>query len=1349
MALIKEDNGDAGADASTQYTIVPGDVFQGRIDPDGDNDWIRVELDAATVYDVRLTGIPSVQVDIQNAQGYHGADGYYQTSADKFIFSMPHSEVFYIRISSSDFDFTGDYELSIAYHTSSTATHEEIADYMTYSPPGSSRSIHDVEPGGVLTANITALDETDQQLARWALESWSMVVNFEFNIVDHEEADIIFGHSELGFAFASLVSSGGFIQQTGVYVPVDWTTIYGDTIGTYTFEVYLHEIGHALGLDHPGPYGYPDDPFHQIFQNDTNQTSVMSYFHQGRSDYVDASSAYAATPMIADIIAIHDLYGTPVDINPGDTVYGYGSNVEGYLGEVLELWIGAGDSSADNPVTLTLYDSNGSDTLDLRTDTSDQRVDLHPEGISDVYGLVGNLIIAQGALIENYTAGSGNDLVIGNDVANHLRGLDGNDELRGSGGDDILEGGDGADRLDGGAGMDWASYQGSNSAVRIDLADAEHADGDVFISIENVRGSAYADVLQGDGNDNGLDGGPGDDELRGNGGDDVLEGGAGADRLTGGAGEDTASYTHSPARVIVRLHSGETRGGDAEGDTFAAMVKVEYIDTNGDTQQQTVPDIESLQGSVYADTLAGDSRANRLAGGAGDDRLFGGPGGGDDLLLGGPGADDLYGGIGDDVLEGGPGADSLKGGSGADTASYMQSAEGVEIRLHSGVLRGGDAEGDVLDAIEHLISSAHADILEGDAGVNRLDGGPGVDWLSYAGSDAGVDVRLRSGAGSGGHAEGDEIANIENMEGSHYDDVFGGDSGANHLSGRNGNDGLWGSSGDDTLEGGAGADRLFGGGGTDWVIYPHSDTGVTVNLQDGAGTGGHAEGDTITDVENISGSAYDDVLTGDGNANELVGGAGDDELLGNAGNDLLEGGAGIDRMDGGSGMDTAVYRNSDVAITVNLSDGTLVGGHAEGDVIVNIESVWGSAYNDTLIGDDGFNRLDGHDGDDLLDGGAGGDHLDGGAGTDTLVYRNSNEAVMVNLRNGTLAGGHAEGDVIINFENIEGSNYDDNLIGGSGANRLDGGEGNDRLQGGNGNDELFGNDGDDLLAGGQGVDFFDGGAGVDTVSFANSKSWVEVDLFHDIRYINEPYVDSRETVINIENVIGSAYPDILEGDYNANELYGRGGNDRLFGFAGDDNLYGGDGDDQLWGSSGADLLDGGPGIDMVSYSYSYDEGVTVKLGGGTMEGGGEANGDVFVNVENVQGTINDDVLEGDNGPNRLSGEFGNDSLKGGDGADQFVFGNFIKHYIPIGEIENGIIVVNIDEHDVDDNDVILDFTDNEDLIDLTFFSLSGFDDLTITSDANGVTIDLSAHNGGTILLEGFDIANLDASDFLF
>src|SRR4029078_4649594 len=146
---------------------------------------------------------------------------------------------------------------------------------------------------------------------------------------------------------------------------------------------------------------------------------------------------------------------------------------------------------------------------------------------------------------------------------------------------------------------------------------------------------------------------------------------------------------------------------------------------------------------------------------------------------------------------------------------------------------------------------------------------------------------------------------------------------------------LIGNAGDDTLQGGAGADSLDGGAGTaDFADYSCSSAGVTVNLSTGSGSGGDAAGDTITGIEGLFGSAFADVLTGDGNANTLIG---------NAGDDTLQGGAGADRLDGGAGTDLADYTNSAAAVTVNLCAGVGTGGDAVGDVFLSIAGLIGSA----------------------------------------------------------------------------------------------------------------------------------------------------------------------------------------------------------------------------------------------------------------------------------------------------------------------------------------------------------------------------------------------------------------------
>ena len=240
----------------------------------------------------------------------------------------------------------------------------------------------------------------------------------------------------------------------------NWPVKYGNTLDSFTFKTYLHEVGHALGLGHPGPYNTSVLSLaKKVFLNDSYHTTVMSYFDPTSDTFISASSAHPVTPMMADIVAIQNLYGAPSDTHSGDTVYGYQSNIDGYLAQFFTQWVGETDTPFETPVALTLYDNDGNDTLDLRTDTTDQQVDLRPEGISDVYGLVGNLTIARDTLIENFTAGSGNDHITGNAVANRLNGGEGDDEIWGGDGDDELTGNGGTDWLNGGAGADILLFE--------------------------------------------------------------------------------------------------------------------------------------------------------------------------------------------------------------------------------------------------------------------------------------------------------------------------------------------------------------------------------------------------------------------------------------------------------------------------------------------------------------------------------------------------------------------------------------------------------------------------------------------------------------------------------------------------------------------------------------------------------------------------------------------------------------------------------------------------------------------------------------------------------------------------
>ena len=442
-------------------------------------------------------------------------------------------------------------------------------------------------------------------------------------------------------------------------------------------------------------------------------------------------------------------------------------------------------------------------------------------------------------------------------------------------------------------------------------------------------GASLVDYI-GTAGDDVLAGDAGNNYLIGLGGNDHLSGNGGSDILSGGLGNDV-------------LDGGA--GLDA-GEWSDSIVGVEIdlstgICLGGTAAGDQLISIEGAIGSNHNDQISGDGGGNFLDGGRGADSLFGQ--GNDDELFGDQGADHLYGGSGNDTLAGGEDADTLDGGDGFDIADYRYSEIRVYVDLDAEKYLGGDAIGDRLIGIEGVTGTDFNDWLASAVAGSRLEGGLGSDYL---------------------------IGRV----------------GADVLLGGKGEDHLYGSSGNDMLEGGAGGDTLDGGGNVDTASYAGSGAGVRITLADGVCHFGDAEYDRLVSIENLVGSAFDDVMGGSAVDNRFDGGAGNDGLYGSSGNDVLNGGAGADVLNGGGNIDAASYGGSAAFVTVSLADGLGHHGDAEGDTLVLIENLVGSGHDDVLGGNAGANALSGAAGNDALTGGAGGDRLTGGAGNDRFIY---------------------------------------------------------------------------------------------------------------------------------------------------------------------------------------------------------------------------------------------------------------------------------------------------------------------------------------------------------------------------
>ncbi|WHO71514.1 calcium-binding protein [Rhizobium sp. BT03] len=627
------------------------------------------------------------------------------------------------------------------------------------------------------------------------------------------------------------------------------------------------------------------------------------------------------------------------------------------------------------------------------------------------------------ALDNTITGAAGNDL---------LNGAAGNDQLIAGNGNDTLIGGTGADQLDGGAGIDTASYSSSVSAVTINLKTGVYtgdAAGDTFTSIEGFIGSSSNDTFVSGSEATGFNGGNGFDTVdyststaavtvsfwtgTGSGGDAEGDAYGSIEKVIGSAYDD----------LLVSAAPGSVLQGGAGNDVYVLGVQDVAIieDAGGGTDE--------IRTALTTFSMAGYTNIERVTfTGTGPVNLTGGAG--DDILTGGAGDDILNGAGGNDILIGSGGADQLIGGTGTDTASYANAGAAVTLNLKTGV-HTGDAAGDTFSGIEVLSGSNFDDTFIGNGTTITFDGGVGTDTVDYSASTVGVNVALGAAGvttvSSGGDAQGNSLVNIERVVGSSFadtlassasghtlvggagDDIYlvgdqgvtiteaagggtdeirttlatysmaafanverltftgtggsnlAGNAGNNVMIGGTGNDTLNGGAGNDVLDGGigndilaggAGADQLIGGAGTDTASYANAAAAITINLKTGVHTG-DAAGDTFSSIEVFQGSSSKDTFVGNGTAVTF---------------------------NGGVGTDTVSYSSSAAAVNVTLgaSGVTTVasGGDAEGNSLVSIEQVIGSAFADTLGSTATSTQM-----------------LQGGGGNDTYVVASQNTII--------------------------------------------------------------------------------------------------------------------------------------------------------------------------------------------------------------------------------------------------------------------------------------------------------------------------------------------------------------------
>ncbi len=734
----------------------------------------------------------------------------------------------------------------------------------------------------------------------------------------------------------------------------------------------------------------------------------------------------------------------PVVISGGDgddTLFGSAGNdtIDGGAGDDIILGLagndsllgGGGDDAIGGEAFGGTVSSSGNDTIQ------------GGDGDDVILGEGGNDLMQGGSGEDYLSGGEGNDTLEGDSGFDILVGDEGDDNLEGASGDDTYFythtgtenlGSDTIAELTGSDNdaADGLQFEGFSSGVNVDLnstaAQAVYTNLTITlnsnVSLEVVVGGSGNDTISGNGRDNLLGGRAGNDEISGNSGSDLLNGGLGDDSLTGGTGSDTYQFYRESSEDLGSDTLTEGTGGSNDPadkldlSDFGAAVSIDLslttlqaIHANLDLTLNAGDAFENIVGSVGDDTITGNSRNNLLEGGAGNDSIDAGSGN-----------DTLSGGVGNDSLDGEGGTDRLYEQADEDMTLDDSSLSGLGndtlVSMEEAELTGGNSDNGLSAA-----SFTGAAILSGGRGNDSITGGTGTDSILGGKGDD-----FLQGGGGNDTLLGGEGADIL-IGGTENDSLIGGAGNDGYLFLRAGSEDL----GDDTIE-----EEVTENDSFDSLDFSLFGAGIDISLKEAGAQDVHADLNltlqNATVIEGLIGTSLNDIVVGNSRSNVLFGGGGDDSLsgddgtdliFGDAGNDTLEGGAGDDfiigytgndSLAGGAGNDTYYFSREgaedlgsdtvtestssndsfDVlsffgfgeAITLDLTNSTAVS--MPGDLVLTltntegIEGVIGSAFGDTITGNNRDNIFDGGAGSDSISGGAGRDIITGGIGADTL-----------------------------------------------------------------------------------------------------------------------------------------------------------------------------------------------------------------------------------------------------------------------------------------------------------------------------------------------------------------------------
>lgn len=992
------------------------------------------------------------------------------------------------------------------------------------------------------------------------------------------------------------VTTGDGGVRSGVFVLLDSNNTDFD-LGGYAYTSLIHEIGHALGLNHPDVAGGGAST------TMNRLTAVMAYTDPPEH-VAGQDRRYGITPLIYDLAALQGLYGVR-QFEQGNTDYLFRP-----IQEDRDVLANNATRTIYGAQIKTIFDSGGTaDTLDASAYTeADGTLDItlvdgelstisSSRGLGQPAGLARitkNISIAFDSIIENAKGGGANDKITGNAVVNRLEGNAGNDTLDGGvifdvqgrpiSGDqqsDILIGGDGIDSylLHQQGGMDILQDHGTNMLR--------------YAAPDNQLASIYGLHL--------LRTAPGTDSWTNIAGTISATKSGTTLQVTAGIEGSSNTYQFQIPDFVEGDFNIRLTDAAAPADpafTFSILGGV-YVD--GDPvapETQRVPDGNGLGNDAVVPNTVGDDVANTLNGSAQADKIE--SGGGDDIIRADRvGTTSVVATVAD-WIQAGTGADTINSGSGADMVE-TGSGRGSQATWND------DGRGDIVDA------GAGNDLIYGDAKIGLKDAITQGDSVTNDPPPAGL-------AGRG-----------------------------DFLNGAAGDDTIIGTSARDALFGGTGKDILIGGAGDDWLVGDSSFTAqsTTWNVSTSDAGADLLANDIAENMRAAYAGTYSQrtfspaidtepaAVWGPGEADVIYGGAGNDWISANAGDDFIDAGTGADIVGGGAGSDVILggagidWISGDSAVDIAGQAGDVIDGGADGDMI------FGFGGDDLIFGGTGNDYIDGGSGNDIIIGGTGRDTLRGGTGRDTYYFKSGDGTETIE-----------DPDDLDGTLDAQGINTNQNksvIVFGEGINKADirFSKGSLLIDLGISNPAAAAALDPNAADYAEQLDALHDRIHLTLPDGVDDPSQVQV-LDH-LEFADGSIMIWDDILAQGFDLDGTEGDDIIAGTKVSDRINGYGGNDILAGLAADDVLDGGAGNDTLNGSTGNDLLLGGAGVDSLAGDSGDDR----------LEGGDDA--------DMLDGGDGIDTLLGDAGDDSLSGGAGADALTGGAGNDSYAIGYGMGH----------------------------------------------------------------------------------------